>query len=58
LRERLGNPENCVSTEPELREVKPGQFAACHWSEEITPEAVEGATRATDRVATAEPAGG
>jgi oligopeptide/dipeptide ABC transporter ATP-binding protein len=57
LRERLGNPENCVSTEPELREVKPGQFAACHWSEEITPEAVEGATRATEPVATAIAAG-
>ena len=56
LRERLGNPENCVSTEPELREVKPGQFAACHWSEEITPEAVEGATRTAEPVATAEPA--
>jgi oligopeptide/dipeptide ABC transporter ATP-binding protein len=56
LRERLGNPENCVTTEPELREVKPGQFAACHWSEEITPEAIADATRSTDRVATAEPA--
>jgi peptide/nickel transport system ATP-binding protein len=56
LRERLGNPENCVTTEPELREVKPGQFAACHWSEEITPEAIADATRTTERVATAEPA--
>ena len=32
--------------------MKPGQFAACHWSEEITPTSVEGATRATELVAT------
>jgi peptide/nickel transport system ATP-binding protein len=56
LRERLGNPENCVSTEPELREVKPGQFAACHWSEEITTTSIDNAMRAAEPVATAEPA--
>jgi len=55
LRERLGNPENCVTTEPELREVRPSQFVACHWSEEITPAVIEAATRAADPVATAEP---
>jgi oligopeptide/dipeptide ABC transporter ATP-binding protein len=56
LRERLGNPENCVSTEPLLREVKPGQFAACHWSEEITTTSIDNAMRAAEPVATAEPA--
>jgi oligopeptide/dipeptide ABC transporter ATP-binding protein len=54
LRERLGNPENCVTTEPALREVRPAQFVACHWSEEITPAVVEAATRAADPIATAE----
>jgi oligopeptide/dipeptide ABC transporter ATP-binding protein len=54
LRERLGNPENCVTSEPALREVRPAQFVACHWSEEITPAVVEAATRAADPIATAE----
>ena len=56
LRERLGNPERCVSEEPLLREVKPGQFAACHWSEEITTTSIDNAMRAAEPVATAEPA--
>ncbi|HET9615413.1 MAG TPA: ABC transporter ATP-binding protein, partial [Candidatus Limnocylindrales bacterium] len=35
LRERLGNPENCVREEPLLRDVGGGQVVACHWAEEI-----------------------
>jgi peptide/nickel transport system ATP-binding protein len=54
LRERLGNPANCSTEEPILREVRPGQFAACHWSEEITPEIVDAATRASAPIAPAE----
>ena len=40
LREQLGRPERCVTEEPLLREVRPGQVAACHFSEEINAKAV------------------
>ncbi len=56
LRERLGNPERCVVEEPLLRDVRPGQQAACHYSEEITPQTIEVVSRTADHVATAEPA--
>ena len=56
LRERLGNPERCATEEPLLREVRPGQQAACHYSEEITPQTIEVVSRTADHVATAEPA--
>jgi oligopeptide/dipeptide ABC transporter ATP-binding protein len=46
LREVLGRPDNCVTTEPELRELGGGHQTACHWAEEITPQAIEAATRA------------
>src|SRR5207245_1939041 len=36
LRERLGNPENCVTQDPPLREVAPGHMTACHWAEEVS----------------------
>jgi len=61
LREVLGRPDNCVTAEPELRELGGGHQIACHWAEEITPQAIEAATRAgagappTDRQA-ADPA--
>jgi oligopeptide/dipeptide ABC transporter ATP-binding protein len=58
LRERLGNPERCVSEEPLLRDIRPGQQAACHYSEEITPQTIEVVSRTADAVATAEPAAG
>jgi len=56
LRERLGNPERCAVEEPLLREIRPGQQAACHYSEEITPQTIEVVSRTADHVATAEPA--
>jgi oligopeptide/dipeptide ABC transporter ATP-binding protein len=40
LRERLGNPENCVTTDPPFREVTGGHQVACHWAEEITDATV------------------
>jgi oligopeptide/dipeptide ABC transporter ATP-binding protein len=40
LRERLGNPENCVTDEPLLREIGPSQRVACHWTDEITDATV------------------
>ena len=41
LREKLGNPERCVTEEPQLRELEGGHRAACHFSEEISQQAVE-----------------
>jgi oligopeptide transport system ATP-binding protein len=40
LREQLGRPERCQTEEPLLREVRPGQVAACHFSEEINAKSV------------------
>ena len=40
LRERLGNPERCATEEPAFREVGSDHLAACHYSEEISPEVV------------------
>ncbi len=47
LRERLGNPEQCVTTEPQLRVLDVASHtAACHFAEEINETAV-GETVAT-----------
>ena len=46
LREKLGNPENCVTEEPDFRDIGGGHRVACHWAERAT----EGA--AVDYVAT------
>jgi peptide/nickel transport system ATP-binding protein/oligopeptide transport system ATP-binding protein len=56
LRERLGNPVRCEEAEPVLREIRPGQQAACHFAEEINPSTIEAAGRVADPVATADPA--
>jgi oligopeptide/dipeptide ABC transporter ATP-binding protein len=46
LREQLGNPENCVTEDPPLRDLGDGHRAACHWAEKATEEAaVEFAAR-------------
>jgi oligopeptide transport system ATP-binding protein len=58
LRAQLGNPERCVTEEPVLRDIRPGQQAACHFSEEITPQTIDAVGRTTDPVATAELAAG
>ncbi len=55
LREQLGNPENCVTEEPQLRTISPGQQAACHWSEKINPEGVQSAAEHQPPVTLAEP---
>ncbi len=36
LREQLGNPEQCVSAEPELREIDPGHRVKCHFAEQVS----------------------
>jgi len=40
LRERLGNPENCVTDDPPFRDIGEGHRVACHWAEEITDATV------------------
>ena len=39
LREQLGNPENCVTEDPPLRDLGAGHRAACHWAEKATEDA-------------------
>jgi oligopeptide/dipeptide ABC transporter ATP-binding protein len=39
LRERLGNPERCVTEDPALRELEPGHVVACHFAEEVAGSA-------------------
>jgi len=52
LRERLGNPENCVTDDPELRDIGTGHRVACHWAEQVPDSFV------VQAVPTAEPAAG
>jgi oligopeptide transport system ATP-binding protein len=35
LRERLGNPERCVTEDPALRELETGHTVACHFAEDV-----------------------
>jgi oligopeptide/dipeptide ABC transporter ATP-binding protein len=46
LRERLGNPENCVTEEPPLRAIGPGHRVACHWAEAVPEDVVAAAVPA------------
>jgi oligopeptide/dipeptide ABC transporter ATP-binding protein len=45
LREQLGHPEECSTQDPAFRDVGGGHFAACHFAERITPEAIDAAAR-------------
>jgi peptide/nickel transport system ATP-binding protein len=48
LREKLGNPENCVTEEPDFRDVGGGHRVACHWAERASEgAAAEFAARQT-----------
>src|SRR5436190_4073242 len=40
LRERLGNPENCDTDDPEFRDIGQGHRVACHYAEQITDATV------------------
>ena len=54
LRERLGNPENCVTEEPPLRPIgTDGHRSACHWAEEISQQKVEQVAAKQDVLETA-----
>ena len=58
LREKLGNPERCVTEEPELRPIGEGHRTACHYAEEVSDTAVASvvATQSVVETAVAEPA--
>jgi oligopeptide/dipeptide ABC transporter ATP-binding protein len=56
LREQLGNPEACATTDPGLRRLEDGHQVRCHFPEQVTPEAAQAAARSSSRVDTAEPA--
>ncbi len=51
LRERLGNPENCETIDPEFRDLGTGHRVACHWAEEIPDTIVKQAMAADAPVA-------
>jgi oligopeptide transport system ATP-binding protein len=46
LRERLGNPENCRTEDPPLRDAGGGHLVACHWLDEVPESTVEAAVPA------------
>ena len=54
LRERLGNPENCVTEEPQLRTFGgEGHRVACHLAEDISQTTVQQAAAETPAVVAA-----
>ena len=54
LRERLGNPENCVTEEPQLREFgEQGHQVSCHHAEAISQATVAQAAAETPAVVAA-----
>jgi oligopeptide transport system ATP-binding protein len=54
LRERLGNPEECVTIDPALRQVGPAHEVACHFAEKVDDSAEQ--LQATGRAAASVPA--
>jgi oligopeptide/dipeptide ABC transporter ATP-binding protein len=54
LREQLGNPENCVTIEPQLRPFgQEGHRVACHWAEELNATTVVEAAAETPAIVAA-----
>jgi oligopeptide/dipeptide ABC transporter ATP-binding protein len=54
LREKLGNPEECVTIDPELRVIASGHEVACHFAEKVDDSAEQ--LQATGRASAAAPA--
>ncbi len=53
LREKLGNPERCVTEEPQLRNFGGGHQTACHFAEEISADTVSSAVETQSVLETA-----
>ena len=53
LRERLGRPPECTTTEPPLRAIAEGHRVACHFGEQVTLEAAAQAAATQSAVETA-----
>jgi oligopeptide/dipeptide ABC transporter ATP-binding protein len=54
LRERLGNPENCSTIEPQLRPFgQEGHQVACHWAEDLSAATVSQAAAETPAIVAA-----
>ncbi len=58
LREKLGNPEICVTQDPPLTLIEPGHRTACHFADDVSDRTVEQvvATQSVVDTAVAEPA--
>jgi oligopeptide/dipeptide ABC transporter ATP-binding protein len=53
LRERLGNPAECSTTEPPLRSLGGGHQVACHFADQVTAQAVQESAAAQSAIDTA-----
>jgi oligopeptide transport system ATP-binding protein len=53
LREKLGNPERCVTEEPQLRVLESGHQTACHFAEDVSDQAVNQVVQTQDVIDTA-----
>ena len=53
LRERLGNPAECSTTEPLLTAVSGGHLAACHFADRVTAQAVQESAESQSAIDTA-----
>jgi oligopeptide/dipeptide ABC transporter ATP-binding protein len=53
LRERLGNPEQCETDDPNLRDQGEGHLVKCHFAEQVTPDVVQAAAGVQSRTDTA-----
>jgi oligopeptide transport system ATP-binding protein len=54
LREKLGNPEECVTVDPALRTIAAGHEVACHFAEKVDDSAEQ--LQATGRASASSPA--
>jgi oligopeptide/dipeptide ABC transporter ATP-binding protein len=52
LREELGNPEECSTIDPPLREIGGGHMTACHFAEKVTAQAAQEAAAAQSVIET------
>ena len=53
LREKLGNPEQCATVDPPLRDMGGGQLSACHFSEQVSERAAQEAASRQSVIETA-----